>query len=372
MFHVTVQDLASVSPYLQNADRSDWGFKVPPELEAGEPPEARGLARDQVRLMVSYHPENRITHSEFRGLPDFLEPGDLLVVNTSATRNAALNAARSDGLLLELHLSTHLGDDSWIVELRSHSANGTQPFMNGRSGESLKLPGVATVRLLRPFIAPNGELSRRLWIATVRLPCPVEEYLNRHGFPIRYGYVKKSWPLSYYQTVYATELGSAEMASAGRPFSNELITRLVAKGVQIAPLILHTGVSSLEIPEQPFEEFIRIPKATARLVNMTRGADNRVVAVGTTVVRALESLTDSHGTVHSGEKWTDLVIEPTRAIHSVSALLTGFHEPRSTHLSVLTALADFEHIRIAYEAALNENYLWHEFGDSHLIVREGS
>ncbi len=218
-----------------------------------------------------------------------------------------------------------------------------------------------------PGDSDRGEGSR-LWLSSLDLPRPPDEYLDRHGFPIRYGYVRESWPVSYYQTVYATETGSAEMPSAGRAFTPELITRLVSRGVQFAPLILHTGVASLEDDEPPYDEFYRVPPDTARLVNAARAAGRRVVAVGTTVVRALETVTDNDGTSHPGEGWTRLVVTPERPIRSVSAMLTGLHEPRSTHLAMLEALAGREHLRVAYREALREGYLWHEFGDVHLIL----
>ncbi|HZO90118.1 MAG TPA: S-adenosylmethionine:tRNA ribosyltransferase-isomerase [Chthonomonadaceae bacterium] len=374
----------------------EWEFTLPPEREAGEPPEARGLARDAVRLMVSYRADNRIVHARFRDLARFLEAGDLLVINTSGTMNAALRATYPDGREIELHLSTRLPEERWVVELRLPGENGTTPFYEAKAGAVLGLPGGGTATLLAPhrrdLAMPEGGRVR-LWRAALDLPTSLDVYLERHGFPIRYGYVREGWPLHYYQSVYVTETGSAEMPSAGRAFTPELITRLVARGVQIAPLLLHTGVASLEGHEPPYEEFYRVPPETARLVNAARQAEKRVVAVGTTVVRALETVTDAAGTTHSGEGWTDLVITPERGLRAVNAMLTGFHEPRATHLWMLEALtnqgvcplqvassdrdsrlesclalAGREHLRIAYAEALREGYLWHEFGDLHLIL----
>ena len=346
-------------------------FELAPELEASEPPEARGLARDEVRLMVSYLADNRIIHTRFCELTSFLAPGDALVINTSATMNAALNAVRSDGRFFELHLSTRLPSDLWSVELRIPGAKGTQPFYNAAPGETLTLPGHASVTLHIPYRNRHGSHTSgpaRLWIATLRLPCSLDDYLARYGFPIRYGYVKQSWPLSYYQTVYATETGSAEMPSAGRPFTPELVTQLVARGVQVTPLILHTGVASLESHEPPYAEYYRVPPETARVVNAARAASKRVVAVGTTVVRALETVTDTDGVAHPGEGWTDLVITPERGLRAVNALLTGLHEPHASHLAMIQALAGHAHLLTAYAEALRERYRWHEFGDLHLIL----
>ncbi|MFL5627696.1 MAG: S-adenosylmethionine:tRNA ribosyltransferase-isomerase [Ktedonobacteraceae bacterium] len=344
-------------------------FELPEELEASAPPEARGLARDQVRLMVSYRSDNSVIHTQFRNIVDFLAPGDALVINTSGTLNAAIHATRSDGTALELHLSTHLPADLWIVEVRALNGKSTQPFFGIKAGESLQLPGGGAVTLHVPYLHSRGNNGpHRLWIATMDLPSALEEYLERYGFPIRYSYVKEGWPSSYYQTVYATEKGSAEMPSAGRAFTHKLITKLVARGIHVAPLLLHTGVASVESHEPPYEEFYHVPLETARLVNATRKAGRRVVAVGTTVVRALETVTDVEGVTHPGEGWTRLVITPQRGMRAVNAMLTGLHEPRASHLSMLEALAGLEHLRVTYAQALREGYLWHEFGDLHLIL----
>jgi S-adenosylmethionine:tRNA ribosyltransferase-isomerase len=370
----------AVLPRFGISAASTLAFKLPPELEAGEPPEARGLARDAVRLMVSYKNGNRVVHTRFNQLPHFLAEGDLLVINTSGTLNAALPVNRSDGSALELHLSTRLPSEKmqaagssglWSVELRIPGPDGTKPFFDGRAGETLMLPGGGEVTLLAPYTrdaATANFLRPRLWIALLGLPEELHDYLAHYGFPIRYGYVKQAWPAAYYQTVYATEPGSAEMPSAGRAFTPELITQLVAQGVQVAPLILHTGVASLEGHEPPYAEYYRVPETTARLVNSTHDEGRRVVAVGTTVVRALETTTDAEGITHAGEGWTRLIITAERGLNAVDGLLTGFHEPEATHLAMLEALAGLPHLQVTYAEALKEQYLWHEFGDLHLIL----
>jgi S-adenosylmethionine:tRNA ribosyltransferase-isomerase len=294
-----------------------------------------------------------------------------VVINTSATLSAALGATRANGMSLELHLSTHLPADLWIVELRRLGERGTQPFYQATPGETLRLPGGAAATLHTPYAVDRAALlagPARLWIATLQLPLPLPAYLETYGFPIRYSYVQRQWPIEYYQTVYATEAGSAEMPSAGRAFTAELLTRLVARGLLIVPLLLHTGVASLEEHEPPYEEYYRVPPDTARVLNDARAAGRRIIAVGTTVVRALETVTDAQGITHPGEGWTRLVITPQRAIRSLDALLTGLHEPRASHLAMLEALASREHLRITYAEALREGYLWHEFGDLHLIL----
>jgi len=347
-------------------------FSLPAELEASAPPEARGLRRDQVRLMVSNYSTDQILHTRFHNFHKYLNEGDVLVLNTSRTRNAALMAFREDGAALELHLSTHFDEDLWTVEVRTIDEIGkTKHLEDAREGEILSLPGAATAILQEPFTSDcidNSAPSATLWLAKLTFPYPVEDYLEQYGFPIRYNYVKEKWPLSFYQTVYATEIGSAEMPSAGRPFTPGLLKRLASEGVQIAPLILHTGVSNIETHEPPYKEFYRVTSETAHLVNEARSSGHRIVAVGTTAIRALETVTNGDGETHAGEGWTCLVITPQRGLRVVNALLTGMHEPEASHLAMLEALAGRPHIQIAYEQALSKGYLWHEFGDLHLIM----
>lgn len=338
-------------------------FQVPAALEASEPPEARGLARDEVRLMVTYRSDDRMVHAQFRELITFLRSGDVVVINTSGTRPSAISAWRADGAPFVLHLSNQLPAGLWLVEVRRRTAQATEPWFEAQAGERFVLAQGGLVELKAPYGA-----SKRLWVARLQLPEPVDDYLKRHGKPIRYRYVCDDWPLSHYQTVYATEPGSAEMPSAGRAFTPELITALVSRGVQVAPLVLHTGVASLEMGEQPYEEAYYIPETTARVVNATRAAGGRVIAVGTTVVRALETVADEDGHVSPGEGWTGLIITPSRRVRAVDGLLTGWHDAAASHLDMLEAIAGKAHLRLAYEEALREQYLWHEFGDLHLIL----
>jgi len=344
-------------------------FELPDRLEAHEPPEARGLARDDVRLMVATAHDGRIVHARFRDLPEFLEPGDLLVVNVSATLPAALPACRPDGTTLQLRLSTPAqaspSEAWWVVELRS--ADGAAPCRDIRPGELLDLPAGASAEIVAPEPFASGG-RRRFWLARLDLPEPLEAYLASHGRPIRYGYVPDEWPLGSYQTAYALEPGSAEMPSAGRPFTPELVTELVACGILIAPITLHTGVSSPERGEPPYPERYRVPASTARLVNSVHYWGGRVIAVGTTVVRALETVAGQDGAVAEGEGWTSLVVTPDRGLRAVDALLTGWHEPEASHLEMLRAAAPADLLDRSYRAALEHGYLWHEFGDSHLLL----
>jgi S-adenosylmethionine:tRNA ribosyltransferase-isomerase len=208
----------------------------------------------------------------------------------------------------------------------------------------------------------------RLWLARTHGFSDLPAYLDKNGHPIRYAYVPKEWPLSAYQTVYATVPGSAEMPSAGRPFTAELLTRLIAMGVIVAPITLHAGVSSPEAHEPPFAEEYTVPAPTARLINQVRATRNRVIAVGTTVVRAVESAATPDGTVEPFEGWTNLVISTDHPTRVVDGLITGWHEPRASHLQMLDAIGGERLVERSYESALARGYLWHEFGDSHLIL----
>ncbi|HCO01841.1 MAG TPA: queuosine biosynthesis protein [Actinobacteria bacterium] len=362
-------------------------FEVPPELEAHDPPEARGLARDGVRLMVAHRKDLRLEHARFRDLAGFLNPGDLLVINNSGTLPAAVPAVRADGTSLELHLSTPLPSGQgpvdlqrppgpepqvWVVELRRPSGTDSLPFREATPGETLRLPE-ASVQILEPYppdCGPFDERSHqsRLWTAALRLPFALGPYLEQHGHPIRYGYVTREWPVSYYQTVYAMEAGSAEMPSAGRAFTPEMITALISGGIDVAPITLHTGVASLEEHEPPPAEFYRVSEETARRVSLARASGGRVIAVGTTVVRALETVADGSGTVRAGSGWTKVVISPVRGLRVVDGLLTGWHEPRASHMLMLEAVAGRELLEASYRAALAGGYLWHEFGDLHLVL----
>ena len=328
-------------------------------LEAHEPPEVRGEGRDDVALLVATRHDLAVAHARFRDLPRVLSSGDLLVVNVSATLAAAVET-RLGEQALQLWLSTPAPDGTWLVELRT---GDRRPYPRPPIGARLELPGGAHAELVARFAG-----SERLSVARVECDAPLEDYLRRHGRPIRYGYVPEPWPLDAYQTVFALEPGSAEMPSAGRPFTTELVTQLVASGVLITPVTLHTGLSSPERDEPPSPERYHVPAATARLVNAVRGWNGRVIAVGTTVVRALESVAAANGTVSEGQGWTNLVVTQERGLRAIDGLLTGWHESGSSHLELLEAVAGRTLLERSYAAALAHGYLWHEFGDLHLIL----
>lgn len=342
-------------------------FRLPPELEAGSPPEARGLARDAVRMMVAHRGDGHVEHTTFSLLPLFLRPEDILVLNTSRTLPAALTGIDpATGCPVVIHLSSDLGGGRWAVELRRAVGATTERWpAPDPPPERLHLgEGGATLELVGPYGS-----SGRLWEAVLRVGGSVLSWLAVNGRPIRYGYADRPWPLSSYQNVYATEPGSAEMPSAGRPFTAEVITRLVARGVAISPVVLHTGVASLDAEELPYPERVRVPATTARRVQDSREAGGRVIAVGTTAVRALESAFDERsGTLRPLDGWTDLVVTPERGVRVVDGMLTGWHEPEASHLLMLEAVAGRPLLEESYAASLAQGYLWHEFGDVHLIL----
>jgi S-adenosylmethionine:tRNA ribosyltransferase-isomerase len=324
--------------------------------------------------MVSRTAARQLSHHAFAELPDLLLPGDLLVVNNSGTLPASVAVPVTPPSLaaagpLTVHFSTSLPDGHWLAELRSGRGQATVPFGGGHAGLALGLAGGAVLTLSERF-------SQRLWRA--RLSTAVIPYLLRHGEPIRYSYVPQPWPIGVYQTVFSTWPGSAEMPSAARPFTPEIVTRLVSRGVAIAPVTLHTGVSSLEGDEDPYPESYDVPAATARQVNLTRQTGGRVIAAGTTVVRALESAARDGGTaprerpgegpVVAAAGWTSYVVTRQTGVHVVDGLLTGLHEPQSTHLWMLAAFADDWLLRRCYSDAADLGYRWHEFGDVHLLL----
>ncbi|MFN2488527.1 MAG: S-adenosylmethionine:tRNA ribosyltransferase-isomerase [Actinomycetota bacterium] len=336
-------------------------FTLPEKLHATEPPEARGVPRDQVRLLVA-QPDG-LEHTRFEHIKDLLVAGDVVVVNTSATLPAAVDGIRLDGRPVVVHFSSPLRGGLWVIELRG--AEG--PLPEAAAGDVVYLPGDVRIDVLAAY--PDAARDRsRLWRAHIEVDAPVEDYLACQGRPIAYGYLHDRWPLSAYQTIFARQRGSAEMPSAARPFTQRLIIDLIVRGINVAPVLLHTGVSSLESGEPPQEERYEVPPSTSRLVNETRRARGRVIAVGTSVTRALETVAGPHGTVASGRGRTNLVLGTDRPARAVDAIITGWHEPKASHLSLLEAVAGAEMVQRAYDAALGAGYLWHEFGDSCLLL----
>ena len=345
-------------------DAPRTSFPAPDQTTAPAPAEARGLGRDEVRLLVG-RPDG-IEHVRFRDLPDHLDAGDLVVVNNSATENRQSDGRHLGRGPVVVHAATPLADD-WVVELRT-SPHASRPVLDAAAGD-IVLVGRVVLTLLAPYptadSAPGCAAGNRLW--RVAVDGDLEDQLRRHGRPISYGYLDRRYPLSAYQTVFGTEPGSAEMPSAGRPFTNALVTRLVSRGIGVAPVILHTGVSSQETGEAPQAEWFAVPEATARLVNAARAGGGRVVAVGTTVTRALESaVADDRVVAASG--WTERVISPADPARVVDGLVTGWHDPHASHLLLVESVAGPALTQAAYDAAVAEGYLWHEFGDAALLL----
>lgn len=340
-------------------------FREPDETTAPAPAEARGLSRDGVRLMVAG--EHGISHVRFRDLPGHLDPGDLVVINNSATLPGQVDAVRDGHGAVVLHAATPLDDGNWVVELRT-APTADRPVLDVTAGQRLHV-GDLELTLLAPYpregSSPTGT-GNRLWRAGV--DGDLLDLLVRRGRPIAYGYLDRAYPLSAYQSVFATRPGSAEMPSAGRPFTDEIITRLVARGVGVARVTLHTGVSSQETGEAPAPERFEVPAATARLANATRATGGRVVAVGTTVTRALESAVTPDGRVEATGGWTERVISPEEPARVVDGLITGWHDPHASHLLLVESVAGPELTQRAYDAAVAGGYLWHEFGDSALLL----
>jgi S-adenosylmethionine:tRNA ribosyltransferase-isomerase len=345
-----------------------FSFTLPPELSAKEPPERRGIARDRVRLMEIDLYTRQVAHSRFDRLSDFLHPGDLLVFNSSRTLPAALDACEAPvGPCMQVRLAGHLPDDSWLALLLCQQGD---PFACGmRSGMPIYFSPQ-----LSAIVEESDRNIPRLW--KLRFSQSGTELIDSFyhlGQPIRYEYVSAPWDLEYYQTVYAKEPGSSEMPSAGRAFTWKLLFELRRQGIQTAQIVLHTGLSSymdddLDAHHLASEEEYFISAETAEKINHTHQAGGRVVAVGTTVVRALESAVDATGQVQAQHNYTRLRITSHHKLKVVEGLLTGLHEPEASHLDLLTAFLPADVIQSAYGEAVQQEYLWHEFGDLNLLI----
>jgi len=334
-------------------------FERPERVFAHEPPEIHGRSRDDIRLLVT-GPDGH-HHARFEDLATFLRRGDLLVVNESAAIPASLPAEGRLGSIL-LNLCTRFRSDLWIAEPRWAAGKpGPLPI---EPAEELRI-GAATVRLLSPY--PG---IPRLWFALADRP--FDSMITERGGPIHYGYTE-AWPMDVYQTLFSRVPGSAEMPSAARPITPRIREALEKAGIRIAPILLHTGVSSLEIESETVEgqalypEPFAVSPETADAVNRTHANGGQVIAVGTTVVRALESAWTPEG-LRPRTGFTRLFVNLDRGIHAIDGLLTGFHDPVTSHLALLAAFLGMEGVREAYAEAVRAGYLWHEFGDSHLVI----
>lgn len=350
------------------------GLRVPDALSARVPAEQRGSGRDDIRLLVSRGTE--VSHHVFGELAGQLRAGDVLVVNTSRTLPAAVDG-RLGGERLVVHFSTRGDDGRWAVELRTPGAGGgggggrrgaTLARAGGPAGAVVRLPGGGYLVLEEPL----DPAATRLWWARVA-GGDVPGLLGRHGRPIRYGYTERDQPLSAYQTVFALpprRLGLGGDAERGPAVHRRAGGGAGEPGVQFAPVRLDTGVASAEAHEPPYPERFEVPATTARLVNAAKAGGGRIVAVGTTAVRALESAAGPGGGVRAAAGWTDLVVTPGRGVRVVDGLLTGLHEPEASHLLMLEAIAGRAALERGYTEAVRHLYLWHEFGDVHLVLPE--
>lgn len=329
---------------------------------ADGPIEMRGRMRDESLLMVARRGDPRLEHLRMWDLVDVLRSGDLLVVNNSATVPAAVQA--DDGTLV--HVAGEHADGAWMVELRIRCGAGSHPLPDASVGQVLALPGGAELRLTTALTTSADGV--RLWLAHATGVPACIPWLQRYGQPIRYGCTEAHWPLTAYQTVFAAVPGSAEMPSAARGFTERLVRRLRDRGVAFATVTLHTGVSSAEAGERPHAEWMQVDARAADTINARRAAGRRIIAVGTTVVRALETAIDASRIVHPMAGWTDVIVTPDRGVGAIDGLLTGWHEPTASHLDLIEAVAGTATLERSYAAAIAGDYLWHEFGDFHLIL----
>jgi len=349
---------------------SPFTFRLPPELSAKEPPERRGIRRDQVRLLVIDRARGHIEHSRFDKIDNYLRTGDLLVFNSSRTLPASLrgcDCSAAHGPCMEVRLAEHLPDDSWLALLICEQGD---PFGCGlRAGMQIEF-----AKGLAATVLDRDENIPRLWqLRFSSSGTQLVDLIYRLGKPIRYEYVSAPWDLDYYQTVYAKEPGSAEMPSAGRAFTWKLLLDLKRRGIDSAYIVLHTGLSSymddeLDRAHPASEEEYFVSTTTAGKINRARKSGGRVIAVGTTAVRALESAIDESGRVRAQHGYTRLRIDNEHRLKAVDGLLTGLHEPEASHLDLLSAFLPAAQIRAAYEGAVERRYLWHEFGDLNLIL----
>jgi S-adenosylmethionine:tRNA ribosyltransferase-isomerase len=357
--------------------RSAVRFQLPPELEAASPPEARGLRRDHVRLLAVDRATGSVGHHRFHELPRLLEPGDLLVANDSRTLPASLLGRTSKGEPLEVRLAARDGE-RWAALVLGVPEDETDPALVPTDARPAAPPVEAGERigfadgLEATVLGRHEEAGPLVWLAFDLASERLAEALHRAGRPVRYAYVPRAWPLHHYQTLFAAGPGSAEMASAGRPFTVQTLRDLRDRGIGLATISLHAGLSTYGDPATdqryvPAEPYL-VPEATAAAVAACRAAGGRVVAVGTTVVRTLETAAARTGTVRPGPGVSRLRIRPGYGLAVVDGLLTGLHEPEASHLDLLAAFLDRPALDRAYAAALASGYLWHEFGDVCLLL----
>jgi S-adenosylmethionine:tRNA ribosyltransferase-isomerase len=340
-------------------------FDLPEHLACPQPTEKRNILRDEVRLLVTSG-SGQIYHNTFNQIDKYLKPGDVLVVNTSATVPSALPVTLPNGSRGVAHLSNQLNKQEWLIEIREIKNNKTIRWKKGEEGMIFPLPGQGSITLKERFYHNLYLLD--LWVASIITPQPLQDYLAAYAHPIKYDRLTDRYPLSYYQTYFSVHPGSAEMPSAGRGFTLVSVEKLLKKRIIFAPILLHTGISSLEENESPYPEYMEISPLSAAIINTAKSQGGRIIAVGTTCIRAIESAVDKEGKLIPYQGKTSLFIDESYGLQLADGLLTGFHEPRASHLHMLQALAGFQHMERAYKAAIKAQYYWHQFGDLHLIL----
>ncbi|RHW42059.1 S-adenosylmethionine:tRNA ribosyltransferase-isomerase [Neobacillus notoginsengisoli] len=332
-------------------------FHLPLSLNASAPPERRGVRRDHVRMMVLSKETGHACHDQFYHLDRYLASGDVLVLNNSRTIPAILKGrAASTSLELEIRLARKIDDRRWHALLVS-----TEGVKEGETIVfSAQLQGVVEKT------TPDSPLSM---IRFSKSGTSLFNEIYSIGEPVRYEYIEDPWDLDYYQTVFASHPGSVEMPSAGRAFTWEMLFKLRKKGVKITFIQLHTGLSYFlndrwdHHPSKNTEQYI-VPTESWNEIISAKLSGKRVIAAGTTVVRALETAIETNEL--SG--WTNLYIHPGYQLKVADGILTGLHEPEASHLAMLSAFISQEKLCQAYQEAVEEKYLWHEFGDMNLIL----
>lgn len=337
--------------------KSDFDFYLPEELIAQTPLERR----DGSRLLALDKYSGEIEHRHFYDLPDFLKAGDCLVMNNSRVLPARLIGTRKTGGMVELVLLRDLGDGRW--ECLSRPGRKTKPgtelsFGDGELNAAVEAVVEGGNRIVRfDYEGIFLEVLERL--GKMPLPPYIKEELNE---PERY------------QTVYSRELGSAAAPTAGLHFTEELLEKLRAKGVKLCYVTLHVGLGTFRpVKEDEIEdhemhsEFCVIPEETAQAVNETKRAGGRIIAVGTTSCRTLESFAKEDGTLEACSGWTNIFIYPGYKFKCIDALITNFHLPESTLIMLVSALAGRENILNAYKTAVEERYRFFSFGDAMFI-----
>jgi S-adenosylmethionine:tRNA ribosyltransferase-isomerase len=340
----------------------DLNFKLPHELLAKEPRELRGERRDQSNLVVMHRATDRVEFDSFRGLPKYLRSGDLVVLNDSRTLNASLFGTVSGIGRVELQLRNNPGGTVWDASVRPwHEPPEREPVSFGDSGVTARVVGHTPHLGLWRIEFDLGDRS-------------LTEFLDSFGRPIPSPYVNKSFANEYYNNVYAAKPGSSEMPAAGRHFTPELLGELAERGVDAVYLTLHTGLSSVTIDEENledhkmYEEWYQLPEATAARINETRAAGGRILGVGTTVMRVLESVGADDGQLSGAEGWTSLYISPGYRFKVVDAFVTNFHGPRSSRIALAAAFTGKDLLLRAYQEAIDRGLQFYEFGDATLTL----